>query len=147
MDNELWRWLWLGLATVLGIGEVLTAGFFLLPFVVGAGMAALVAWLGIAPLAQWLVFFGISLLSWALLHRYIKTQDSDGQPRVGANRWEGATGLVLEEIDPVTGKGMVRVSGEEWRATVEGGQENIPIGDAIEVIGVVGTRLVVVPRS
>jgi membrane protein implicated in regulation of membrane protease activity len=147
MDNELWRWLWLGLATVLGIGEVLTAGFFLLPFVIGAGMAALVAWLGIAPLAQWLVFFGISLLSWALLHRYIKTQDSDGQPRVGANRWEGATGLVLEEIDPVSGKGMVRVSGEEWRATVEDGQENIPIGNAIEVIGVVGTRLVVVPRS
>ncbi len=147
MDNELWRWLWLGLATVLGIGEVLTAGFFLLPFVIGAGMAALVAWLGIAPLAQWLVFFGISLLSWALLHRYIKTQDSDGKPRVGANRWEGATGLVLEEIDPVTGKGMVRVSGEEWRATVEGGQENIPIGDEIEVTGVVGTRLVVVPRS
>jgi membrane protein implicated in regulation of membrane protease activity len=147
MDNELWRWLWLGLAAVLGIGEVLTAGFFLLPFVIGAGMAALVAWLGIAPLAQWLVFFGISLLSWALLHRYIKTQDSDGQPRVGANRWEGATGLVLEEIDPVSGKGMVRVSGEEWRATVEGGQENIPIGDEIEVTGVVGTRLVVVPRS
>jgi membrane protein implicated in regulation of membrane protease activity len=147
MDNELWRWLWLGLAAVLGIGEVLTAGFFLLPFVIGAGLAALVAWLGIAPLAQWLVFFGISLLSWALLHRYIKTQDSDGQPRVGANRWEGATGLVLEEIDPVSGKGMVRVSGEEWRATVEDGQENIPIGNAIEVIGVVGTRLVVVPRS
>jgi membrane protein implicated in regulation of membrane protease activity len=147
MDNELWRWLWLGLAAVLGIGEVLTAGFFLLPFVIGAGLAALVAWLGIAPLAQWLVFFGISLLSWALLHRYIKTQDSDGQPRVGANRWEGATGLVLEEIDPVSGKGMVRVSGEEWRATVEGGQENIPIGDEIEVTGVVGTRLVVVPRS
>ena len=147
MDNELWRWLWLGLAAVLGIGEVLTAGFFLLPFVIGAGMAALVAWLGIALLAQWLVFFGISLLSWALLHRYIKTQDSDGQPRVGANRWEGATGLVLEEVDPVSGKGMVRVSGEEWRATVEDGQENIPIGNAIEVIGVVGTRLVVVPRS
>ena len=93
------------------------------------------------------MFFGISLLSWALLHRYIKTQDSDGQPRVGANRWGGATGLVLEEIDPVSGKGMVRVSGEEWRATVEGGQENIPIGDTIEVTGVVGTRLVVVPRS
>lgn len=147
MDNELWRWLWLGLAAVLGIGEVLTAGFFLLPFVIGAGLAALVAWLGIAPLAQWLVFFGISLLSWALLHRYIKTQDSDGQPRVGANRWAGATGLVLEEIDPVSGKGMVRVSGEEWRAAVEDGQENIPIGDTIEVIGVVGTRLVVVPRS
>ena len=147
MDNELWRWLWLGLAALLGIGEVLTAGFFLLPFVIGGGVAAAMAWLGLSPLAQWLVFFGVSLLSWAVLQRYIKTQDSDGQPRVGANRWKGATGLVLEEIDHVHGNGMVRISGEEWRATVEAGQKNIPTGDTIEVVGVEGTRLVVVPRS
>ena len=98
-------------------------------------------------MAQWLVFFGVSLLSWAVLQRYIKTQDSDGQPRVGANRWKGATGLVLEEIDQVSGDGLVRIFGEEWRATVQAGHENIPTGDTIEVIGVEGTKLVVVPRS
>ena len=147
MDNEMWRWLWLGLAALLGIGEVFTAGFFLLPFAIGGGVAAAVSWLGLSPLAQWLVFFGVSLLSWAVLHRYIKTQDSDGQPQVGANRWKGATGLVLEEVDQVSGDGLVRIFGEEWRATVEAGQENIPTGDTIEVIGVEGTKLVVVPRS
>lgn len=147
MDSELWRWLWLGLAVILGIGEVVTAGFFLLPFAIGGGAAAVVSWLGLTVLAQWLVFFGISLLSWAVLHRYIKRQDSDGQPQVGANRWKGATGLVLEEIDRVKGKGMVRIFGEEWRATVEAGKDNIPAGDTIEVIAVEGTRLIVVPHQ
>ncbi len=147
MDSELWRWLWLGLAVLLGVGEVLTAGFFLLPFVVGGGMAALISWLGLSLLAQWLVFFGVSLLSWAVLHRYIKTQDSGGQPQLGANRWTGATGLVLEEVDQISGKGMVRIFGEEWRAIVEAGQENIATGDTIEVIRVEGTKLIVVPRS
>ena len=147
MDSELWRWLWLGLAVLLGIGEVVTAGCVLLPFVIGGGAAAVVSWLGLSILAQWLVFFGVSLLSWAVLHRYIKTQDADGQPQVGANRWIGATGLVLEEVDQISGRGMVRIFGEEWRATVEAGQENIPTGDTIEVIGVEGTKLIVVPRS
>ncbi len=146
MDSELWRWLWLGLAVLMGIGEVLTAGFFLLPFVIGGGAAAILSWIGLSVLAQWLVFFGVSLLSWAILHRYIRRQDSDGQPRVGANRWVGATGLVLQAIDPVSGEGMVRIFGEEWRATVKAGQDNIPAGGTIEVTGVEGTKLIVIPR-
>lgn len=146
MDSELWRWLWLGLGVLLGIGEVLTAGFFLLPFVIGAGAAAVVSWIGLPVLAQWLVFFGVSLLSWAVLHRYIRRQDSDGQPRVGANRWKGATGLVLQEINPISGEGMVRIFGEEWRATAEAGQGSIPVGATVEVTGVEGTRLVVLPH-
>ena len=146
MDGELWRWLWLGMAVLLGIGEVVTAGFFLLPFVIGAGAAAVLSWIGLSVLAQWLIFFGVSLLAWAVLHRYIRRQDSDGQPQVGANRWTGATGLVLQEIDPISGKGMVRISGEEWRATVESGGDNIAAGDTIEVTGVEGTKLIVTPR-
>ena len=60
MENETWRWLWTGLAVVMGIGEIFTAGFFLLPFAIGAAAAAILAWLGVALLPQWLVFFGVS---------------------------------------------------------------------------------------
>ena len=38
-----WIWFWVILAAVLVVGEIFTAGFFLLPFGVGAMVAALVA--------------------------------------------------------------------------------------------------------
>ncbi len=140
MDNEVWRWLWTILAVVLGIGEIFTAGFFLLPFAIGAAAAAILAWIGAAVLAQWLVFFGVSIFALAYLRKYIVRQDEGEQPRVGANRWVGEMGLVLEDIDPHTGAGMVRILNEEWRAKA---LAPIETGARIVVMEVKGTRLVV----
>ena len=138
VDNELWRWLWTIFAVAMGIGEIFTAGFFLLPFAIGGAAAAILAWLGANILAQWLVFFGVSLFSLAFLRRFIQRQDEAEQPRVGANRWIGSEGIVLQGIDPHTGSGMVRVLNEEWRATALG---KIPAGARIVVTDVDGARL------
>lgn len=142
VENEVWRWLWTIFAVVMGVGEIFTAGFFLLPFAIGAGAAAILAWAGAAVLAQWLVFFGVSVFSLAYLRRFISRQDEGEQPRVGANRWVGLDGVVVEEIDPVHGKGMVRVGTEEWRATAP---QVVPAGQKIVVTEVRGSRLVVEP--
>jgi membrane protein implicated in regulation of membrane protease activity len=140
VDNELWRWLWTIFAVARGIGEIFTAGFFLLPFAIGGGAAAILAWVGAPVLAQWLVFFGVSLFALAFLRRFIERQDEGEQPRVGANRWVGSEGIVLEGIDPRSGAGMVRILNEEWRATALG---NIPAGTRIVVTDVEGARLMV----
>ncbi len=142
MDNEVWRWLWTIFAIVMGIGEIFTAGFFLLPFAIGAAAAAILAWANVAVLAQWLVFFGVSILSLVFLRRFIGRQDEGEQPRVGANRWVGVRGVVLEDIDPHSGAGMVRVATEEWRAT--SGQP-IAKDTQIVVTDVQGTRFMVEP--
>lgn len=141
-DQEIWRWLWTGFAVVMGIGEIFSAGFFLLPFAIGAAAAAVLAWLGVGVLAQWLVFFGVSVVALAYLRRYIDRQDEGEQPRVGANRWVGGEGIVLEEIDPDTASGMVRVASEEWRATSFHG-ETILAGSRVVVREVSGARLIV----
>ena len=142
VENEVWRWLWTIFAVVMGVGEIFTAGFFLLPFAIGAGAAAILAWAGAAVLAQWLVFFGVSVFSLAYLRRFISRQDEGEQPRVGANRWVGLDGIVIEEIDPVHGKGMVRVGTEEWRAMAH---QVVPAGQKIVVTEVRGARLMVEP--
>ncbi len=146
MEDEIWRWLWTGLAVVMGIGEMFTAGFFLLPFAVGAAASAILAWVGANVLAQWLVFFGVSLVSLVYLRRFIDRQDEGEQPRIGANRWVGSTGIVTVDIDPIRGTGMVRIDQEEWRA---GSSTDTPIaaGTVVTVTDVRGTRMVVVPTQ
>lgn len=140
VDNETWRWLWTIFAIVLGIGEIFTAGFFLLPFAIGGAAAAILAWIGANVLAQWLVFFGVSTISLVYLRRFIGRQDEGEQPRVGANRWVGSEGIVLQGIDPNSGAGMVRILNEEWRATAPA---KIPAGTKIIVTQVDGARLIV----
>lgn len=140
VDNELWRWLWTIFAIVVGIGEIFTAGFFLLPFAIGGAAAAILAWIGANVLAQWLVFFGVSTISLVYLRRFIGRQDEGEQPRVGANRWIGSEGIVLQGIDPHTGAGMVRILNEEWRAAAPG---KIEAGTRIVVADVDGARLIV----
>ncbi|MGH8928526.1 MAG: NfeD family protein [Acidimicrobiia bacterium] len=142
VENEIWRWLWTGLAVVMGIGEIFTAGFFLLPFAIGAAAAAVLAWLGVAILAQWLVFFGVSLFALVYLRRFISRQDEMDQPSVGANRWAGSKAVVLEAIDPLGSTGLVRIGGEEWRATSDA---PIPAGTEVRVTSVSGSRVMVVP--
>jgi len=142
VEDDLWRWLWTVFALVMGIGEIFTAGFFLLPFAIGAGAAAILAWIGAAVIAQWLVFFGVSIFSMAFLRRFIERQDEGEQPILGANRWVSTLGIVLEDIDPDSGSGMVRVQSEEWRATAP---QPISKGTRIIVTEVSGTRLVVEP--
>ncbi len=141
-DNETWRWIWTFLAVGMGIGEIFTAGFFLLPFAVGAMAAGVLAWLSIGGVAtQWLVFFGVSAISFAYLRRFVNRQDEGDRPRIGADRWVGAIGLVTGDIDPHLGVGMVKIDGEQWRATTTG--DAIAAGAKVRVTEVRGTRLVV----
>lgn len=142
VDNDIWRWLWTVFALVMAVGEIFTAGFFLLPFAIGAGAAAVLAWIGAGIIAQWLVFFGISLFAMAYLRKFIERQDDEVQPVLGANRWVTSTGIVLQDIVPATGQGMVRVGQEEWRATA---LQPIKEGSPIVVVEVRGTRFLVEP--
>jgi inner membrane protein len=140
-DLGAWRWVWTAAAVVLSVGEIFTMGFFLLPFGIGAGAAAVTAWLGAPILAHWLTFLGVSAATLVFLQVVIRRQD-EGPPRaVGANRYLGSQAVVLETIDPLKGTGRVRVESEEWRASSEG--RVIKAGTQVRVSKVQGTRLIV----
>jgi len=143
-DPDTWRWIWLGAAVVLGVGEIATMGFFLLPFAIGALAAGVLAFLGVAFALQIVVFALVSIVVFAafrpLAHRLDQSADDHG---VGAKRLVGATALVLEEISAAR-VGMVRIGAEEWRA-VGADDESIPAGAAVTVREIKGTRAVVEP--
>ncbi|MDH3729681.1 MAG: NfeD family protein [Acidimicrobiia bacterium] len=142
MDNETWRWIWLGFAAVMGVAEIATAGFFILPFAVGGIVAFLLAWFGASTIVQWTVFIIVSLVSLVFLQMYAKKDRAEQHP-VGANRFVDKTGLVLEDIDRIAAEGRVRMDTEEWRATTEG--DPIRAGTEVRIVGVVGSRLLVEP--
>ncbi|MCK5438596.1 MAG: NfeD family protein [Gemmatimonadetes bacterium] len=142
--NVTWRWLWTGLAIVMGLGEILTAGFFLLPFAMGAVAAAVLAWLGVQLLAQWLVFFFVSGLALAYVRQFMSHQD-EATAAVGANRYLNNLGVVTARVDAATATGMVRVETEEWRATTDG--RPLEPGTRVVVVGIRGARMVVAPAD
>ncbi|MEX0665591.1 MAG: NfeD family protein [Acidimicrobiia bacterium] len=148
MDIETWRWIWLGLVVVFAVGELAVPGtFFVLSFAVGALLATIAAFLDASVGLQWafaLVGSAGALALLAPLGRRLARQPSH-EAQEGATRWVGRAGMVIEEIpgEPHA-TGRVRVERDEWRAETDG-NEVIPLGAAIEVIAVRGTRLVVVP--
>jgi membrane protein implicated in regulation of membrane protease activity len=144
MDSpEDWRWVWIIATAVFAIGELTTPGsFFMLPFAIGALVATVLAFLDVNVVVEWLVFVGVSLAVFAALrpvaHRLNRSVDDTG---VGSRRLLGQSGVVLREI-PAGDVGLVRVDREEWRAQSTDGA-GIPIGTAVRVADVQGTRVIV----
>jgi membrane protein implicated in regulation of membrane protease activity len=142
MSSEAWLWFWIGAAVFLSVSEIFTAGFFMLPFGIGAAAAAVLAYFEAGEIPQLLVFLGVSLIALFLLRRFVRIGDQN-QPNVGSNRFVGQRARVIEAIDRDAGVGRVRMETETWRATTDGAP--IEEGTEVKVLDVRGTRLVVEP--
>lgn len=138
---EAWL-LWAVLAAAFLVGEIFTAGFFLLWFGVGAAAAAVLAGLGLGASYQWGSFSLVSGVLVVLSRKFARKVTEEPPERFGADRLLGKVGVVLERIDPATDSGRVRVEREEWRAESQGGL-TIEEGERIEVVGVSGAHLIV----
>lgn len=134
--------IWLIFAAVLLIAEIFTAGFFLLWFGIAAGVAAFVALAGLSAPFQWGVFVVLSIVLFIVSRPLAERLTKKQPPGIGADRFIGQKGIVIEEINPKRGTGMVRIKSEEWRADSSDGQI-IPAEQKIEVVGVDGTHLIV----
>ncbi len=136
-------WLvWMIIAAVFIVGEVFTAGFFLLWFGVGAAAAGALALIGFGPFWQWAVFAIVSGVLAAVSRKFAE-RFTDKQPSgIGADRFIGQAGVVLEEIDNIKNTGRVRVQQDQWRANSDTG-EVIPAGRTVKVTRLEGTRVVV----
>ena len=144
-DIEVWRWIWIIGAAALGVGEMLTAGFFLLPFAIGAVAAAILAFANVVVPVQIGVFIGASILALWGMQRFA-WRERETVHAIGAKRYVDARATVTETVDRVAGTGRVRMDTESWRATTLL-DESIEPGTEVRVVDVTGARLVVEPMG
>ena len=141
---ELIRWMWILMALAFMVAEIFTAGFVLACFGVGAAVAAIVAFLGAGLPWQLLAFLVVSTVAVALSRPFAERITGKQAQGVGVDRVLGQRAIVIEEIDPISGRGQVRVNREEWRAD-SADRSRIEAGIAVEVLSVEGTHLQVRP--
>ncbi len=141
MIIKIW-WIWMIIAAFFVLGEIFTAGFFLLWFGIGAVVAGLLAMFGLSFGWQLGAFVVVSGVLFVVSRRFAERFSKKQPAGIGADRFVGLRGIVLEEIDNDKNTGRVRLKKEEWRADSETG-EIIPAGKKVKVSKMDGTHIVV----
>ncbi len=138
---EIW-WIWVAAAILLAATEIFIPGLFILPFVIAAIAAGVLAYAGFGPVVQWTAFAVISgallPLAFVITKRIVKNTP----PMIDSNRMIGMRGPVTIAVDNGNDKGHVRLGGELWRAESELGRD-IPVGVTVEVTAVKGICVMV----
>ena len=144
MPIKIW-YIWMIIAALFVVGEIFTAGFFLLWFGVGAAVAGILALFGLGFAWQLGAFVLVSGVLFVVSRRFAEKFSKKQPPGIGADRVIGKEGMVLEEINNTNNTGRVRLKTEEWRAESDSG-DVIPLGNQVEVIRLEGTHLVVTTK-
>jgi inner membrane protein len=137
--------IWLIIAALFLAGEVLTTGFFLLWFGVGAIVAALLALLGINGLAfQIVAFLTVSILlviaSRTIFERFLGLGRN---LKTGVEKMIGEVGTVVEPSQGERSEAAVKVYGSVWTAFPCEGEDPLTAGETVRVDRVDGNVIYV----
>ena len=119
-------------------------GFYLAPFALGAGLAAVVSLLGVGAALSAIVFLLASAIVFGTL-RPVARRHRRLPPsiRTGAAALIGRPGIVLERIANDEGVGCVKIDGEVWTARSYADDEVIDVGQRVEVVEIRGATALV----
>jgi membrane protein implicated in regulation of membrane protease activity len=137
--------LWIVLGVVLAVAEIFTTTLFLIMFSAGAFVAAGAAALGAPVALQALLFTVVSALSVVvvrpIIQRHARPALDSGERPFGIEAIEGATALVLEQVDAE--RGLIKIDGELWTARSYDATLSYPAGERVQVIKVQGVTALV----
>ena len=137
---------WLIVAAVLGVAELLTATLAFGLIAVAAVVAAVVGTFHLdlaVQLAAFVVAAGAGLVFVRpIAMRHIKQPP---QLRTGTAALVGRSAIVLEEVTEHGGR--VRIDGEEWSSRPYDESLVIPVGAKVDVLQIKGATALVYPRE
>ncbi len=137
--------IWLIVAVLALILELLSVSFFFMFLAVGAAATALLTWLGVTPgpVGQFICFSLVSLVSTALFRRYTVRFFGRNEKVDEYRDFVGHRATVVEAI-PSRGEGRINYRGTLWIAMTEDGSA-LPEGTAVVVKRMEGIKAVVAP--
>jgi membrane protein implicated in regulation of membrane protease activity len=140
---EAWM-IWILLAVLFAAGEVMSMGFFLAPFAVGALVGALAELAGATAALSVIVFLVTSGLLFGFVRpiarRHLRTP---AQLRTGTAALIGQSAMVTERVDNDAQTGSVKLEGELWTARSWDDDEVIEAGKRVHVVEIRGATALV----
>ena len=140
----MWQ-IWLIIAGVCLIIEIMTVGFLIFWFSIGALLAMIVSFFTSNIIIQTTVFVISSTIlifeTKPFVKKFARQKDS-----VQTNVYSsiGKIGIVTQDIDSIHSIGQVKVDGEVWSA-VGMDDINIPQGTQVEIKEIKGVKAIVTP--
>ncbi len=130
--------IWIMLAIIFLIGELLTGGFYLMSIGIGAIAAAILNYLQFSLTAQIIAFIVITLI-FILISRplYKGLNRNTVDKKSNTERLIGLKAKATDDIDSQK-IGTINVNGEVWKAI---SKEEISKGEEVEIIGIEGVKL------
>jgi membrane protein implicated in regulation of membrane protease activity len=137
---------WLVLAAVLGVAEIMTTTLAFGLIAVGAVVAGVVGVAG-GGLPFQLIAFGVASAAGLGVVRPIAVRHIKQPPllRTGTSALVGRSAKVIEEVTDDGGR--VRIGGELWSARPYDESQVIPVGSSVDVFAIEGATALVHPRE
>ncbi len=140
-------WIWVALLAVFVIIEATTAQLLTIWFAVGSFAALVTSFFTDNILVQVVVFVVVSVAVLVATRPLVKKMTATKKQATNADMYIGQEGIVTEEIDNISAKGLVKVKGSVWTARSEADNKKIAEGTHVTVIRIEGVKLIVRPVS
>ena len=137
----MWQ-IWLLLAGLFFIGEMITVGFLIFWLGIGALLAMIVSFFTTNIIIQTAVFVISSIILILATKPFVKRFVDVKKTNTNVYSIIGKKALVIKEIDPINAKGQIKVNSEIWSAESENG-EKIEEGSEVEIIKINGVKAIV----
>lgn len=138
----MWQF-WIILAGIFFIIEMATIGFLVFWFGIGALIAMIVSLFTSNLAIQTTVFVLSSTVLLFFTRPFVnKFSKKDGEVQTNAYSIIGKRGIVIKDIDPIAGKGQVKIGTEVWSAK-SADDRKIEKGLEVEVLEIDGVKAVV----
>lgn len=140
----MWQF-WLIFGGIFLIGEMATTGFLLFWLTVGCVITAVVS-IFIPNIVFQTAVFVISSIILIFATKPFVNKFAGNKKVVPTNVYtlNGKKAIVIEDINPSEGKGLIKVNGEIWSAICDG-NVNIPKDSEVEIIKIEGVKAYVNP--